>query len=154
VSDKSKTPNSAKLEAVKFPTTRALLSTHTPELLPDPLEGGYTWDNANAPLFVGPFVSMVDADRALAKDIAALEEKHAIEIASLLANIGHTNNEMMLAKADVYSLTKSLAARDAIIATLRAKMAGMVCGTCFGRGLLETPNTLSPCPVCQPKKEG
>jgi hypothetical protein len=40
------------------------------------------------------------------------------------------------------------------IATLRATMAGMVCGRCFVRGLLETPNTLSPCPVCQPKKEG
>ena len=86
MSGESKTPEFDKLAAVKVPTTRALLATHAPELLPSQLAGGYTWDNANAPLFVGPFVSMVDAGKALAKDIAAIEERHAEEIAALKAS--------------------------------------------------------------------
>jgi hypothetical protein len=149
VSDKSKTPNSAKLEAVKFPTTRALLSTHTPELLPDPLEGGYTWDNANAPLFVGPFVSMVDADRALAKDIAALEAKHAEGTEILRVELEAATFGLTKAGIEVINLR-------AEIATIRATMATMVCGTCKGVEFVWSSdvNHHVPCPVCQPKKEG
>jgi hypothetical protein len=146
VSDKSKTPNSAKLEAVKFPTTRALLSTHTPELLPDPLEGGYTWDNANAPLFVGPLVSMVDADRALAKDIAALEEKHAIELADAVANA------IALCHAEERAALES-AAKD--VADIEAKMATMVCGRCKGVEFVWSSDVDHhvPCPYANRRKK-
>lgn len=43
------------------------------------------------------------------------------------------------------------------LATLRAKMAGMVCGTCYGRktvrALVMGDTCTVPCPVCQPAKE-
>jgi hypothetical protein len=112
---------------------------------------------------------------ALKDDIDALEAKHAAEIArtrkfaidddnALIRNeLGILPTEGLLAfmcseREHIRNLRKE-------IATLRAKMVGMVCGTCKGeeyvyklcnncgeRYCISTKRI--PCPVCQPKKEG
>lgn len=100
-------------------------------------------------------------------DIAALGAKHAEEIARLRLEMQrmsvrlemerHENNE---SRREINSM-KIWADKE--IATLRAKMATMVCGTCLGSKLAYRKNTGPhggcqdigyPCPVCQPKKEG
>jgi hypothetical protein len=99
----------------------------------DPFRSGEAWDDVVV-------LKRHEAFAAACLDIAALEEKHAAEIAELTETADRLSNMLWN--------------RDTEIEQLKSKMSGMVCGTCFGRGLLETPNTLRPCPVCQPKKEG
>jgi hypothetical protein len=89
-----------------------------------------------------------------AKDIAALEEKHAAEIAELQTQRNYEWDRRHKAEDELQTARKE-------IATLRATMAGMVCGACKGDGYDPATGwdwvnnqyiTLTPCMVCQPKK--
>jgi hypothetical protein len=83
----------------------------------------------------------------LRSEIAALEEKHAIELADAVANA------IALCHAEERAALES-AAKD--VADIEAKMATMVCGRCKGVEFVWSSdvNHHVPCPVCQPKKEG
>jgi hypothetical protein len=94
-----------------------------------------------------------DVHAAVDKDIAALEAKHAAEIARL--------NDEYTRLVNTY--TAEEVKMRAEIDALKSKMAGMVCGTCKGDGYDPATGwdwvnnqyiTLTPCMVCQPKKEG
>jgi hypothetical protein len=87
---------------------------------------------------------------------AAIEAKHAAEKTGLIA----AREEERDKKAALWARVGEL---EFEIATLRAKMATMVCGRCKGDGYDPATGwdwvnnqyiTLTPCPVCQPKKEG
>lgn len=80
----------------------------------------------------------------LDRDIAAIEEKHAAEIAAW----SESSEKMFKAIGDLSTENQQL----------RAKLTGMVCGTCKGKKKVEITTLekwdFEPCPVCQPKKEG
>jgi hypothetical protein len=86
-------------------------------------------------------------EQAVRADIAALEAKHAVELADAVANA------IALCHAEERDAIES-AAKD--VADIEAKMATMVCGTCRGVEFVWSSdvNHHVPCPVCQPKKEG
>jgi hypothetical protein len=83
----------------------------------------------------------------LKEDIAAIEAKHAVELADAVANA------IALCHAEERAALES-AAKD--VADIEAKMATMVCGRCKGVEFVWSSdvNHHVPCPVCQPKKEG
>jgi septal ring factor EnvC (AmiA/AmiB activator) len=84
------------------------------------------------------------------KDIAAIEAKHAAEIAELQTQRNYEWDRRHKAEDELQTARKE-------IATLRATMAGMVCGACKGSKQVPDPELFGAwifCPVCQPKKEG
>jgi hypothetical protein len=88
-------------------------------------------------------------DKAISAAIAAIEAKHAAGKTGLIA----AREEERDKKAALWARVGEL---EFEISTLRAKMAGMVCGTCMGVEFVWSSdvNHHVPCPVCQPKKEG